>query len=279
MAFIPAATPETTGQLVVRSLKLYKSIFVYVVLLALLSSVCAFIPRLMGLLVGENIFIILPALSPYRLWLIVPDIINVLIFTAILWQTNCVSIKKRCTVLESFRQALKKFPAVLVAVVVLWIIFFLINLGFLGFYSLLSHKETVMTLQTNGTLISSIGLAVQLILGIFLMVLFFFYIPLVLLENKTITGALTKSARLVWGYWFRTVFLQLIPWACYLVALIIIKYVALLPVHIYFFPAEPRTLFGTVVNLIIFALFIPWFASMMLTQLHDLELRKKNLDK
>jgi hypothetical protein len=104
--------------------------------------------------------------------------------------------------------------------------------------------------------------------------LFFFYFPLILTENKGPIDSLIRSAQLVWGYWWKTLWVQTLPWLCYLGVLLLMQSMGI-STHIYFFKPTLITPLATAVHIFIFALFFPWFAATMLVQLRDLELRAK----
>ena len=98
--------------------------------------------------------------------------------------------------------------------------------------------------------------------------------PLIAIENKGIVAALERSMRLAWNHWLRIFLMQMTPWFCYLIFLSILKFIFRINVHIYFTNTLVHPLWTSVLQMIIFALFIPWVAAILLVQLKDLELRK-----
>jgi hypothetical protein len=104
--------------------------------------------------------------------------------------------------------------------------------------------------------------------------LFYFYLPLILTENEGAFSSLKKSAVLVWRNWWRTCVVQILPWACYLIFLVIVREAFKLNLHIYFIDNYSPTIGITCLQILLFALFIPWPAATLLVQLRDLELRK-----
>jgi hypothetical protein len=116
------------------------------------------------------------------------------------------------------------------------------------------------------------------ILIVYIIFAFYFYLALILTENQRIISSLKRSAYLVWGNWWRVANLQLTPWLINLLCLLLIKKYLPVNIHLYFVSgAEPSTFLSTLLNIIIFAIFIPWFGATLLVQLRDLELRKKVL--
>lgn len=267
--------PETASQLILRSLKLYRAAFTKVFYLSLILSICAFIPRIFALAIGENIFVVLPHFSYYRLWLIVVDVLCLVFFSAILWRMYNVFMNARETIVDDVKMALKKLPYILVAVIVLWLMFVLINLSFFGVYSYFKQENVLSISDPSIMWAMSLVVLSHLVLLVYLTTLFLFYLPLILIENKGVLRAIERSASLVWGRWWRTFLLQATPWLLYLICLSLIRIVAQVNIHIYFVAPDAQSVFGTALNLIIFTFFVPWSAALLLVQLRDLELRKK----
>ncbi len=273
MAIAPSTTPELIGQQLIRSLKLYRTVFLRVVFLALMLSIIAFIPRLMILAIGKNIFATLPLFSPHKLWFVVIDLACLTFFTAILWRVRCILRGEHESLLSDFEIAIKKLPFILVAVIVQMLLFLLINFTIYGFYSYLGVYHLFLTTSPIEILIIILPFMLQMLISFFIFFLFFFYLPLILIENDSAIAALKQSAHLVWKHWWQTFWVQITPWVCYLLFLLILKFVAHINVHIYFFQPVQPTIIEVGVHILVFALFIPWAATTLLTQLHDLELR------
>jgi hypothetical protein len=269
--------PESLSKLLVRSLRLYRATFLRVFYLGLLLSVIAFIPRLMTFVIGENYLITLPINSPKRLWFIIIDLISIALFTAILWRMRCKSLNIHEGILTDFKVAIKKLPFIFMAGVIQSFIIMVIYLSiFMLFFFL--HKQPNLISSAAFFFIAASMSIIQALIAIYLFIAFYFYLPLILTENKRVFAALKESIHLVWGNWWRTFKLQIIPWLVYLACLFIIRDIIHINVHIYFFRAlEEITLPGVILHIFLFALFIPWIAATQLVQLRDLELRKKML--
>jgi hypothetical protein len=77
----------------------------------------------------------------------------------------------------------------------------------------------------------------------------------------------------VWGRWWYTFWIIAAPWLIYTIVMFCFKAMGVnLHIFIIEMPSYTMTLFPTLVHIILFAVFIPWFASTMLVQLRNLEL-------
>jgi hypothetical protein len=264
MRYTPATIPETVSQVIARAWWLYLSTFLKVFLLALIIAVIAFIPKLILLGLHTKSF----SLSPFNFKLIVAavEIIDLSLFTAILWRLQCVTTHKHEKLQDDLLTAVKKVPLVIVAAILQNLLFFVLAVTAL-------KSITIFNKSILGVLVAGLPIILASALCLALFVLFYFYLPLILTENKNPIRALQRSVQLVWGEWWRTFWTQLAPWLIYFVCIIVLKMLvnSLKP----YLPAEVLIFFALVFYIGIFAMFIPWFAATMLIQLRDLELRKK----
>ena len=107
-----------------------------------------------------------------------------------------------------------------------------------------------------------IGGLLFVIPSIFLGILLIFYIPLILFENANLMNVFVKSAKLVWGNWWRTFGISLLFW--------------IIPTVLLFVFASfdiRHTLFGLLIELLINSLAILLNAVALLLLYHDLQLR------
>ncbi|EKD54381.1 MAG: hypothetical protein ACD_60C00090G0030 [uncultured bacterium] len=274
MHFMPAMYPESMPQQFLRSFKLYIHSLFHVFGLALILSVIAFIPRFIMLATNQDIFFTTDFFAPQKLWLFLVEISCLIFFLSLLWRIRCFIATIHETLLNDFKRALKKIIPVIVAGFIQGFSIVLINFASFGLYLLLIHEGLSMDKPLLYLLIS-ILFTLQLAAAIYIYFLFCFYLPLILAEGKSILMSLKESVLLVWKNWWRTFFVQLFPWACYLIVLLIIKNMIPVPVHIYFTEPKFITFYSVLLQILLFALFIPWPAAALLVQLHDLELRKK----
>lgn len=274
-----AIRPESKGRTIIRGLVLYRQAFFHVFFLAILTSIATFIPRIWTLIVGQNIFLNIPQFSPYRLWLLLINLSSLVFFTALLWRIRCVVTNTHESINDDMKIALKKLIYIFVATL-LQTLFIVAVSTFLLFiiFHILSYKRAIITEDLFFQMLMLCLFLAQFIIIGFLFLAFYFYLPLILIENQGIIKSLLKSASLVWGNWWRTFWVQVTPWLVYFLVIILIRYATKLPLYIYFFPLEREpTLLATCVHVLLFAIFLPWFASNMLVQLRELELRKSHV--
>jgi hypothetical protein len=272
MPYAPSTQPESVRQVLKRSCSLYRYAFTRA--LALFLSLVAFIPRLLALVVGQDIFFGLPQWSPLRLWLILIEFTSLVFFTILLWRMRCVMYNMHESIKDDLVVTLKKLPRIIGAAVIENGIVMSLFLMIIGIVYVLRDQNLFADSKNLPFFLVIIPLYLQLCVNIFIFVLLMFYLPLILNENKHIFEALGKSAALVWGNWWRTFVTQLIPWAIYLLMLLFIRNTLGLNIHLYFLPMVHLSVAATCVHILLFTLFLPWFAATMLVQLQDLEIRK-----
>src|SRR3990167_1584881 len=273
MPFTPAMQPETIGQQLLRSVKLYAKSLLHVFEFALILSIIAFVPRMITLVTNQRIPLTLSPFTLQTLGLLLIDIGTLIFFIAILWRMRCFIAHVQETLWSEIKRAFRKIPQILVASLILGFSLLLINFVTYG-VNLLITQDTLLTQNSFARLAVFVVFFFQFIAAVYIYFLFCFYLPLILTENKSIVSSLKQSAVLVWKNWWRTFCVQVFPWFCYLIALFIIKHVLDFHLHVYFTDPRNITVFSTTMHIIIFAIFIPWPAATLLVQLRDLELRK-----
>ncbi len=275
MPIKPSTRPESYSQLVARSLKLYWQALPRTFFFAFLTAIVVFIPRLICVAVGQNVFLKATG-SKQILVLYLAIYVSVLWFAAaIIWCINCIERNKHKNFITDIEMAGKRIIYVLGAAVCLFIIASLI--GGLGYFlhCLLWHLKLYSLHNDLTVLLFFLVLLLQLGASIFVSTLFYFYFPLIVIEHDGIATALKQSALLVWHKVWMTLGVQLTPWLAYLVTLIAVKMIFKLNIIIYFMPINPvANFYPVLLHIGILALFIPWASSIMLVQLRDLELRK-----
>jgi len=275
MASLISKKPETYLQLLRRSGRLYADTFFKVLLLAFLLSIVTFIPRLISVMVGQDLFLNLPLVSLRRLWLLLVDIVSLFFFIAILWRLYCHEYARDEPIGEDMATSLQKTPRVIVAALIQFGFLLLVALTVWGISLLITHTPLGPTLNYENLAVISIMFILQTLFVFYIYILLYFYAPLIANENNGIIASLKRSATLVWGNWWRTFLLQITPWFCYFLLLILIRFLIGIDIHIYYMSNMLETFAATILNIILFAFFIPWVAAVMVVQLRDLELRKK----
>jgi hypothetical protein len=267
--------PESTFQLLSRSSNLYKATLSKVFLMALALAIIVFIPRLAALITGYDIFATLNQHPLQWLWIPVIELALLMLFSEVLWRLHCKLHHTQDTVLEDVIISVKKLPFIFIAAIIQSSIITLISTAILMMLYFVPREALISPNPIYSFFICATFIA-QSITALYLFLSFYFYLPLILTEDKGIFSAIKRSSSLVWGNWWRTAKLQIIPWIFYIVTLALLRYVLHINVHIYFIKSPTAySWIITCLQILIFALFTPWFASTMLVQLRDLELRKK----
>lgn len=270
---LPTA-PASYTQLMKHSFTLYKASFFKVIWLSLLLSLITFIPRFMVELTGKNPFMSSSWFNPYYLWFLLLDLINLALFVGIIWHIYCTARNKHEPLIEDITVGFQKTIYVFAAAILQAAIVFAITIVIMGFIILLSDLRLLFNMSLIGTIFTVLVFTAEFVVIIYLYTLFFFFIPLIAIENKGILISLEKSIALVWNHWWRTFSVQMTPWLVYLLVLSLIRFSANINVHIYFMQQLEHSIWTTVLQLVLLALLLPWVAGLMVLQLKDLELRQ-----
>lgn len=264
--------PEPYFLIIKHSIVLYLKSFRHVFFLALLISVLAFVPRLLSNWIGQDIVSSPHFLISEKMWFLVIYVVVLFFLVALLWRVHCVMEVRHESILEDIRVSLAKFPLILAAGLIQWII--LTTIGF-------ALVTLVLIIKNSGNDVVSTShifflfMLLQILISFYLFFMFIFYLPIIVIEDLGIFSSIKKSMGLVFRNWWRTLWVQGTPVFFYAVVLFIVKYEFYLNIHIYFIRLyEPTSWIATGIQIIILALFLPWVAAGLLVQLNDLELRK-----
>jgi len=269
--------PLNYSALIKRSILLYKASIKHVLFLSILLSVVAFIPRFLSLTIGQDIFYNLGPLDPHRFWLFVINIASLIFFISILWRIHGIICNAHEPLKEDLKIGIKKVVQVFIASIIQSTLVFGTTL--LIFSILLVIKDYLIpSVHYLHIALFSLIFIAQFVLLLYIYSLFIFLTPIIAIENKGIISALKRSVLLVWNHWWRTISVQTTPWICYLLVLVIMKSILNINIHIFFAERSHHSLLVTFCNMIMFALFIPWVATLLLVQLKDLELRKNIIE-
>lgn len=275
--YTPSTQHETTSQLLGRSWLIYFSTFRKVFFLSLVLSIIAFIPRVIALIAKHDIVADLPLLSPHQLWLLLIYIVDLSLFMAILWRLQCVTTGAHESLSADLSMGFRKVPLIIGAAFIQFCLFAIVTLTLMGLNVYVYQQGVVTNINLLDIVIIGFPAILQMIFCVYAFYLLYFYFPIILTENQGIFASLIKSAKLVWGHWWKAFWPITIPWIIYVLVLMAFKAMGF-DMHIYFFEAHKLTISATVLHIVIFAIFIPWFAATALVVLRDLELRQ-NLPK
>ena len=274
MELILPKQPETYLQLLRRSIVLYRLSFRKIVPFAFLLSLTVFIPRLIAYTTGQDIFLTMTFFSPHHLWLMAINLTGLFLFIAIIWHMHCVIVNQHEPMIQDIQIALKKIFYVFIASILQALILVAVIAIAYGMQLLVPFIYASIGKSMFGLLTLICIFFAESFIILYAATLFIFIVPLIAIENKGIISALERSILLVWNHWLRTIVMQMTPWVCFILLLSIMKFILRLDIHIYFSNQVSHPLWVTLLQLVVFALFIPWVAAVLMVQLKDLELRK-----
>lgn len=275
MPIKPSTRPETYSQLVARSLRLYWSVLPRTFFLAFLVATIIFIPRLICVAIGQNVFLAASHVNQILVLYLAMYVSTLWFLAATIWCINCIERNKHKSFIVDIEMAGKRILYVLGAALCIFVVCLVIGLvtGFLNY--LFWHLHFYSYDKYLTAILLFLVLLLQVGFTVTVGTLAYFYFPLIVIEHDGVVTALKQSVVLVRKKIWITLCLQLTPWLAYLLLLIALKMVFQLNINIYFMPLNPvANFYAALLHMIILALFIPWSCSMMLVQLRDLELRK-----
>lgn len=126
-----------------------------------------------------------------------------------------------------------------------------------------SRFLNVFIASVLATIFIVLATCVFIIPGLFLSVLLILYLPLIVINEEKAWDGIKKSAKLVWGHWWFTFVLFLVPG----IIVTVISTIVLL-----FFNAQ-NMVAQLVVNIIVSSIFLPFFVALLLVQCNNLALR------
>lgn len=269
----------TYTQIMANSFKLYQSSFSKVIWLSFILALITFTPRFIVLFTGQDIFRAASWLSFNKLFLILINIIGLMFFIGILWRMHCVTIGEKETLKDDLKMGTRRVIAVFFAGLLQTLLAFgVMMLVFLMQLMLFKYNFNEIN-NTFGMIVTILVYFAEFLLIVYCVTLFIFMLPIIAVENQGIMRALEKSVQLVWDHWWKVFSVQMTPWICYLLALSLLRYLLHIDLHIYLIARGVHTPVASIINLILFTLFIPWLSAILLVQLSDLEYRKKILSR
>ncbi len=275
MPYAPSTQVESVGQTLTRSWDLYRATFLKAFLMALVLSVIEFLPRLITIYVGHETFAINTHFNYYRLLIVIDDIIEIIIFAAILWRMQNTALGRHESLETDYRTGLKKLPAIIGASCIQLFLYALVSLSGIATVLFLDKYDISPDLGARHALamfLHGIPIMLQFFVNLYLFVLFYFYMALIITEANGPINSLEHSARLVWSRWWYTFWVIVTPWLVYTIVMLSFKALGVnLHIFIIEVPVYSMTLLPTLVHIVLFAIFIPWFAATMLVQLRNLE--------
>lgn len=275
---ILSTQPMSYRELLKRSLRLYFASFSEVIMLSFLLALVVFSPRLISYILGYDIFLSVSSITMQLLWIIALDFVALLLMITIFWRLHCVAHYKHENFKEDFDVGIHKVLYVFIAVIIQSLIIFGIS-GLVFLLQLLLYKNHLLFFDQSSSVfqifLSFTIFVGQLALILYLFTLFIFLTPLIAIENKPILESIKRSVTLTWNHWWRVFSTQISPWIYFAIFTLCIKFLIGLDIHIYFVGQETFSLGPTLLQMMLFTLFIIWPTALIYIQLKDLELRSR----
>jgi len=123
---------------------------------------------------------------------------------------------------------------------------------------------TVFLAMLLTTAISFIGFLFFIVPGIFLSILFMFYLPLILFDGMGVFDAIKGSCQLVWGHWWFTFALIFIP-------TLLLVFLTLLFMTLF---GKENAFLTTVFDVVVLTIVTPFLQAVILTQFNNLKLQQ-----
>lgn len=264
--------PQSYSELMKSSISLYLVSFKKIFGLVCLLTLTIFIPYFITDIYGTNIFLGSTFWNINQLWLIVFNIIGLFFLVAIFWRIYCVIRNVHEPLIQDFKVGLHKVISIFIVLIIESAILFSIVLLILGLQILLHQYDILFKQNLLSLLITFAVFLGELILLIYISTLFFFLVPMIAIEGSSILVALERSVLLVWNQWWRAFSVQVTPWIVYVIVISILQ-----ALFVYLPNFSYERIFYRLIHMIFFFFFMPWVASLLMVQLHDLEIRKKNI--
>jgi len=244
-----ANQPQSIGKVLDNGIRLCLSSFKSVVGIALLGAIISNIPNLLTPTPHAGQALQAGQMKQLGGIMLIASFVGMAFFNALIYRINASASNEETSLGAALITGLKKLIPVLIGML-LYI------------------------------LIVMLGSVLLVIPGIILMMSLFFYSILIVVDDRTIFDALKTSHRLVWGNWWRTSTVLMVPAALMLVIYSAIGFVAGVGAGL---SGGVEQTTGMPVTVTLFSIAVgtiggPLFYAIMLVQLHDLKLRKQGLD-
>lgn len=245
-----AKHPADIGRLIDSGIKLFRHSFSSVFLIALAANFLIFIPEVIGRLFGGS-----NDVMPYTIIPLLFGVLGILVmlvylslYAALILKTWTLANQQQVPVQE----LITKGFSLLLPIVIGSILFFLACL---------------------------LGMILLIIPGIYLSVALCFYYFAIVIDAKEPIEALKYSYRIIKGYWWRTLFIMLIPAMIAMILYFIVAFVGGILAFILTGFATEGQGFEIVIQMVTTvaqACFTPLYVSMLLVVYHDLKLRTED---
>ena len=234
--------PQSFREVLLDSLRLYKSVYVRLAFFSAIYAAMIILPNLVLYLTshikGTPHHVIYHSTSE-----MIAGFINFWFLAVIVHAMYQTMTQSKMSLKESCRMAVKKYFVYLITGIIF-------------------------------AILSFIGFTVFFFPGVFIQVLLGFFLYFILFENEGVFKSLKHSAEIVWGNWWRTFALMMVPIFVMVVFIEIINHSLAFPVgFLYENAVEATSAYSQLIIWILLMVFVPWFISMMTCVYHDLKIR------
>jgi hypothetical protein len=207
-------------------------------------------------------------------WLIILYSILVLLVTIygetfLLSRIYNIGSQKPVSIKASLLLAKDKFLSILGGYAIIWLIMLALFIVAGLVFGLIYFVISLVSNHSGYTPLLMMT-ALMIAIGIFLGVLMFFFNLFILFGNAKIIQSIKESIKLVWGNWWRTFGVILVPVIVIFIAIQIMNFLVGL--------VMPKVgIANNITNLCVLTLLYPWFNSLILVQFNDLKLRRRSV--
>lgn len=246
--FTFSAQPLPILKVISEGFKLFSQSFSKIWYWSFLFHLISNIPNIIYLFKGQPIDKATFSISDFLLFFLV-TIIQVYVAAFLAHRIYNIATAPDSKTIDSFKVAAEKWLTIFLAVLLMGLVLGLLGLGFVA----LSLKLGAI-----------VGLAIFGIPFLILSLLLIFYLPFILFNQASALTSLKESALLVWGHWWETLLIPLIP---VMIGVFLLLFASLI---------QPQNSLGFILSLaVILSLTKPLFYSLILTQFNNLQ-RLKN---
>lgn len=276
MSFL-STRPELISAILARSFRLYRAEFLRVFLLSLAGTIFLFGPQIFVLAHEyDSMLFDQPRTAAIKIMvLLICDLLWFIYLSAIIWHVYQSVQAAPTRTAQAILIGIKKLPQTVMGLIIGWLLMVLSSMPGVVLMFYLIDKKFLFVHDMLSIFISAASIFLQILPCTYVFVLLVFYLPLIINEDKNVFTALRHSITLVWKNWWRTFWILVIPWLVFAIGVLSIEvffrwikntYGVQIPVSGY--------ILKTSVEAIVFTLLLPWFASVIIIQLHDLKLQK-----
>ena len=244
-----ATQPQSIGKVLDNSMRLFTASFSKIFVLVLIMVVVSAAPYLMEPTL--NFDFEQPTSTTYSLitifWFIPMLIIIFTCYGAIYARIGAIMHNRELSLLDSLKIGIKKLVPIIVA-------------------------SLLYVLAIFG------GMILLIIPGFILMLTLLFYMPLIASEDEGILSSLKRSHRLVWGNWWRTTSVFVVPGFIIIAVLLLMVSIIGIAIGIPNMDIKVIALVENLASSLSSLITTPFLCAVLVSQLHDLKLRKEGGD-